>query len=297
MADAGLASGPALPCAPRLVCGPWTGCWSGPAGDAIAPARWPGGASPGRGSVEDSVPGAAGGGEAVGMDGAPGAGSMSLGWGAACDLVVDDSWPGVMSMCHRTASGGSAPQIGSSRDSAGSCVGALSPTGPSGDIPPSCAGPGPASRPPFSPAGGASAVAAPLVVPFGGDADCTDVPCSRGPLPARFPGRGRRRNPNAAKILLRKPPERASWTWGASSGGRLMALASLHDYEAVRGTQERRPGARAAAADVVRQAGPGRYVARPPLQPPMPEAEAVRSTTGSSPLLASSIPQQPTTPS
>lgn len=56
--------------------------------------------------------------------------------GSAClvgDLEVAGSWSGVMSMCHRTASGGSAPQIGSSRDSAGSCLGAVSRNGHSRD--------------------------------------------------------------------------------------------------------------------------------------------------------------------
>jgi hypothetical protein len=45
----------------------------------------------------------------------------------------EGSWSGVMSMCHRTLSGGSAPQIGSSRDSAGSCLGAVSRNGHSRD--------------------------------------------------------------------------------------------------------------------------------------------------------------------
>ena len=49
------------------------------------------------------------------------------------DLEVMGSWSGVMSMCHRTASGGSVPQIGSCRASAGSCLGAVSRNGHSRD--------------------------------------------------------------------------------------------------------------------------------------------------------------------
>ena len=48
---------------------------------------------------------------------------------AASDPVAGGSWPGVMSMCQQTAAGGSAPQMGSSRDSVGSCPAAVSRTG------------------------------------------------------------------------------------------------------------------------------------------------------------------------
>ena len=76
------------------------------------------------------------------------------------------------------------------------------------------------------------------VVPAGGDADLTDLPCSRSRAPSWSPGRCRRRSPRAARSLLRNPPERASCTCGASSGRRLMAPASLHNnLEAARGTQ------------------------------------------------------------
>jgi hypothetical protein len=50
----------------------------------------------------------------------------------SCVLAVAAS-SSVMSMCHRTASGGSAPQIGSRRASAGSCLGAVSRYGHSRD--------------------------------------------------------------------------------------------------------------------------------------------------------------------
>jgi hypothetical protein len=53
--------------------------------------------------------------------------------GDSCGLRLSGSWVGVMPMCHRTASGGSEPQIGSSRASAGSCLGAVSRYGHSRD--------------------------------------------------------------------------------------------------------------------------------------------------------------------
>jgi len=75
------------------------------------------------------------------------------------------------------------------------------------------------------------------VVAVGGDADLTDFPCSRSPA-AR--SSVLRRNPKAARSLLRKPPVRASWTCGASSGRRVMAPASLHNHhEAARRDPER----------------------------------------------------------
>jgi hypothetical protein len=74
------------------------------------------------------------------------------------------------------------------------------------------------------------------VVLAGGDADLTDLPCSRSPDWAPVL---RRRRPSAARSLLRNPPARASLTCGASSGRRLMAPASLPNYyEAACGTPE-----------------------------------------------------------
>jgi hypothetical protein len=76
------------------------------------------------------------------------------------------------------------------------------------------------------------------VVPVGGDAEGANFTCSRSPSAAWSPTL-RRRNPSAARSLLRKPLLR-SWTCGASSGRRLMAPASLHNNrEAARGTRER----------------------------------------------------------
>src|SRR4029450_5379912 len=99
-----------------------------------------------------------------------------------------------------------------------------------------CAGPGTAPRPLLSPAGGPSAVPALSVVAVGGDADLTDLPCSRSP--AAWSSVLGRRSPRAARSLLRKPPVR-SWTCGASSGRRLMAPASLHNnHEAARADPE-----------------------------------------------------------
>ena len=73
-------------------------------------------------------------------------------------------------------------------------------------------------------------------VAAGGDADRTDCTCSRSPSPA-WPSALRRRNPSAARSLLKNPPLR-SWTCGASSGRRLMAPASLHNNcEAAPGTR------------------------------------------------------------
>lgn len=167
--------------------------------------------------------------------------------GSGClagDPEIVGSWSGVMSMCHRTASGGSAPQIGSSRDSAGSCLDAVSRNGHSRDwltvgVSPSCDRPMAASRPLLSPAGDASAMPAPPAVPADGDADRTDLPCSRTPSPAWSSVLRRRRSPSAARSRLRNPPVRSSWTCGASSGRRLMAPASLHNcYEAACGTRE-----------------------------------------------------------
>jgi hypothetical protein len=55
------------------------------------------------------------------------------GSGCSFELEVGVSSAGVMPMCHRTASGGSDPQIGSRRDSVGSCLGAVSRYGHSRD--------------------------------------------------------------------------------------------------------------------------------------------------------------------
>ena len=80
-----------------------------------------------------------------------------------------------------------------------------------------------------------------------GDADLTDLPCSRSTSPDWLPAL-RRRRPSAARSLLRNPPARASLTCGASSGRRLMAPASLPNYyEAARGTSERWSSAPASA--------------------------------------------------
>jgi hypothetical protein len=170
------------------------------------------------------------------------------GGGSGClvgDPEASASWSVFISMCHRTASGGSVPQIGSSRASAGSCLGAVSRNGHSRDwftvgVSPSCDGPVSAPRPLFSPTGDASAMPAPPAVPVGGDADRTDLPCSRTPSLALSSVLRRRRSPSAASSLLRNPPVRSSWTCGASSGRRLMAPASLpNSYEAACGTRER----------------------------------------------------------
>jgi hypothetical protein len=104
------------------------------------------------------------------------------------------------------------------------------------------------------------------VVPAGGDADRTDFTCSRSPSALR------RRNPSAARSLLKKPPLR-SWTCGASSGRRLMAPASLHN------NCEAAPWARSAgrACPTLGLAydaslSPGDTAALPPLRPQQPKA-------------------------
>jgi hypothetical protein len=77
-----------------------------------------------------------------------------------------------------------------------------------------------------------------LAVPAGGDADLTELPCSRSSFPTLF--LFRRRSPSAARSLLKKPSVRPSWTCGASSGRRVMAPASLHNnHEAANGNSER----------------------------------------------------------
>jgi hypothetical protein len=209
-----------------------------------------------------------------------------------------------MSTCHRTASGGSDPQIGSIGDAAGSCPGAVSRNGHSRDwstvgVSPSCADPGTASRPLLSPAGDASAMPALPVVPAGGDADLTDLPCSRSSAPSWSPGRCRRRSPRAARSLLRNPPERASCTCGVSSGCRLMAPASLHNnLEAARGTQSAWSTAPETPASVGRpQPVLGRY-GRPTATPnhSMTRTKTAPVDDRALPLLVSSIPLQPTTP-
>ena len=94
-------------------------------------------------------------------------------------------------------------------------------------------------------------------VAAGGDADRTDFTCSRSPSPACSSAL-RRRNPSAARSLLRKPLLR-SWTCGASSGRRLMAPASLHNNrEAAPETRECWSSMPDAWADRCRQPVPGR---------------------------------------
>jgi hypothetical protein len=104
-----------------------------------------------------------------------------------CAWAVAPSSYVVMPLCLRKASGRSDPQIGSSRDSAGSCVGSVSPYGSSrdrsGGPSSSCAGPATAWCPLVSPAGDPSVIRAVSVV-AGGDDGLTDVPCSRSPSPA-----------------------------------------------------------------------------------------------------------------
>jgi hypothetical protein len=96
------------------------------------------------------------------------------------------------------------------------------------------------------------------VAAVGGDADRTDFTCSRSPSPA-WPSALRRRNPSAARSLLRNPPLR-SWTCGPSSGRRLMAPASLHNNcEAAPGTRERWSSMPDAWAGGRRQPLSGRY--------------------------------------
>ena len=226
--------------------------------------------------------------------------SVSESGDASDDSEVGASWSVVMSMCHRTASGGSEPQIGSSRDAAGSCLGAVSRNGHSRDwstvgVSPSCADPGTASRPLLSPAGDASAMLALSVVPAGGDADLTDLPCSRSPAPSLSPGR-RRRSPSAARSLLRNPPGRASCACGASSGRRVMAPASLHNnLEAARVMlvdHARQPGQRLKTQACPRAVRwPDRHSDHS-----MPKAKTALVDDRALPLLVSSIPQQPTTP-
>jgi hypothetical protein len=98
------------------------------------------------------------------------------------------------------------------------------------------------------------------VAPVGGDAVGTNFTCSRSPSAAWSPAL-RRRNPSAARSLLRNPPLRSSLTCGASSGRRLMAPASLHNNrEAARGTRERWSSTPDAwAGRWSRQPVPGRY--------------------------------------
>jgi hypothetical protein len=94
------------------------------------------------------------------------------------------------------------------------------------------------------------------VVAAGGDADRTNFTCSRSP--SAWSSALRRRNPSAARSLLRKPPLR-SWTCGASSGRRLMAPASLHNNcEAAPWTRERWSSMPDAWAGLT-PASPGRY--------------------------------------
>jgi hypothetical protein len=233
---------PASPRAPAARSPPSTGggstCWSAAAAADSCCAKNP--------LVTASSVGAA----TASSGGPPGRPSAAgSGGGSGClvgDLEALGSWSVFMSICHRTASGGSVPQIGSSRASAGSCLGAVSRNGHSRDwftvgVSPSCDGPVSAPRPLFSPTGDASAMPAPPAVPAGGEADRTDLPCSRTPSLALSSALRRRRSPSAASSLLRNPPVRSSRTCGASSGRRLMAPASLHNsYEAARGTRERR---------------------------------------------------------
>lgn len=110
------------------------------------------------------------------------------------------------------------------------------------------------------------------VVSAGGDADLTDLPCSRSPAPSLSPGR-RRRSPSAARSLLRNPPGRASCACGASSGRRVMAPASLHNnLEAAHVTlvdHARQPGQRLKA----QACPPTGSLARPPLRPQRAESQ------------------------
>ena len=104
---------------------------------------------------------------------------------------------------HRTASGGSASRLGRLEIRLGPARVWYRETATPETDPPSTSHrpvrvPG-RPRPPFSPAGDASAMPALSVVSVGGDADHTDFPCSRSPSPAWFPAPGRRRSPSAAR--------------------------------------------------------------------------------------------------
>jgi len=121
------------------------------------------------------------------------------------------------------------------------------------------------------------------VVAAGGDADRTNFTCSRSP--SAWSSALRRRNPSAARSLLRKPPLR-SWTCGASSGRRLMAPASLHNNcEAAPWTRERWSSMPDAWAGLT-PASPGRY-RRSTATPTTAcrKLEQRRSTTGYRPCL------------
>ena len=110
------------------------------------------------------------------------------------------------------------------------------------------------------------------VVSAGGEADLTDLPCSRTPAPSLSPGR-RRRRPSAARSLLRNPPVRASCACGASSGRRVMAPASLHNNLEAGACDAGLPRSTARPAPEDPSLSPSGSVALPPLRPQHAESQ------------------------